>query len=1136
MRRIGFWIGIAIWTASATLNAQEYRATLLGTVSDSSSATIAGAHVIVTNTATGIATSSEANRDGIYTVPFLLPGPYNLKVQQTGFNTFEQTAIELHANDQVRVDVTLQVGQAAETITVTSQTPLLDTAGANGGHVVGQEQLEDLPVHSLNPMEVLNLSTGVQYEGGLKFFRPYDQGSIEAYSINGGGESQNNYQLDGLPNNALTYYEVRPQVAYVPPLEAVQETKIMTNTYDAQYERTLGGVASIVTKSGTNQFHGAAYYAQRRSYLDANIAGNAGGSTPFDHVDQFGFEIAGPVFVPKLYHGRNRTFFMFAYEHYNDSSPQAAVGSIPTPLQRGGDFSQTLNASAQLITIYDPNTTRPNPGFDPSQPVTLSNPQYLRDPFPGNVIPSNRLNPVALKVLGDIPSPNSSGDPVTQLNNWLAPNVQSLDVFNNYVARVDHEVSENWRIFGRWDHSYRNGGTHNNYDWQTPARQYIQNLRQSDGVGLDAVGTLNPQTVVTGRIGYHRFLYSSNPFTQDLSYLGLPVTSQLQEPGLYPLMNFTNYIGTGLNQNDISPFEGYTAQGTMIKNIGRHTLKSGVEFNLEHFADVGRQNGQGVYNFTPGFTQQNPQVADPASGNAIASFLLGDMDSASVNLNAAPYTTWHNLGLFVQDDWQVNSRLTLNLGLRWDYLSPPYVRGNAQNRGFGFTAASPIQVSGLPPLKGGLLFAGVSRPAGAWDAQYSNWQPRLGFAYRVSPSGRLVLRGGVGRSVAPLNWLFGGNMGFAQATFSQTTTPGFQPLDTLSNPFPGGLIQPSGASLGLATNVGDGVQFTSPKWRNPYVWQYSLGFQYELTQSSLVDVSYVGSRLYNLGVSKEYDFLTPQQLSLGAGYLNQVVPNPFFGVLPANTALGASPTTIQASLLTPYPQFTNVTDTNNSIGRSWYNSLQVKGVQRFKHGVSLLVFWTYSKDIDATNYINPQDTALSHMLDSFDARHRFVISGIYQLPFGPGKKWLGHGIASHVIGGWQVSTTGVVQSGTPMANPSGYYINGDPKLSSGQSLQHWFNTSPQIWQPIPPYALSNVPLNSSTVRLPTAPQFDASLLRIISIREQHQLSLRLSAFNLTNSPFFAPPDTDPTSPLFGVVPQFQINRARILELGARYSF
>jgi hypothetical protein len=340
----------------------------------------------------------------------------------------------------------------------------------------------------------------------------------------------------------------------------------------------------------------------------------------------------------------------------------------------------------------------------------------------------------------------------------------------------------------------------------------------------------------------------------------------------------------------------------------------------------------------------------------------------------------------------------------------------------------------------------------------------------------------------------------------------------------------------LATSVGDGVQFTDSKWKNPHVWQYSLGFQYELTQSALLDVSYVGSRLYDLGVSKEYDFLTPQQLSLGAAYLNQVVSNPFFGVLPANTALGASPTTIQASLLTPYPQFTNVTDTNNSIGRSWYNSLQVKGVQRLKYGVSLVAFWTYSKDIDATNYTNPQDRSLSHMLDSFDARHRFVISGIYQLPLGPGKPWLNHGLASHIIGGWQVSTTGVVQSGTPMANPSGYYINGDPKLSSGQSLQRWFNTSPQIWQPIPPYALSNVPLNSSSVRLPTAPQFDASLLRIISIREQSQLSLRLSAFNLTNSPFFAPPDTDPTSPLFGVVPQFQINRARILELGARFSF
>src|SRR6185312_8838848 len=1137
MRRIATMFGLAvICFLTVNMSAQEYRATMLGIVSDSTGAVMSGAEVVVTNTATRVVTNSKTNGDGAYVVPFLVPGPYTLRVQKSGFQSFEQTGIQLQGNAQVRINVKLSVGQAYTEVKVTSQTPLLDTAGANNGQVIDQRQLVTLPVHSLNPMEVPSLSTGVNSGGnGLLYSRPFDNGSIDAYSINGGGVAQNNYQLDGFPNNALTFYQAQPQVAFVPPIFGVQEVKVMTNTYDAQYGHTLGGIVSVITKSGTNVFHGNAYYSMHRTYLDANTYLNDqnGSRKPFDHVDQFGFEIGGPVIIPKVYHGKDRTFFMFSYEHYNDSKPLPALGSVPTPLQRTGDFSQTYNASGQLITIYDPNTTRPNPNFDSSQPVSADNPQYLRDAFEGNIIPQDRLNQVALNVMNDIPLPNSPGDPITKLNNWQAGQAVSSDLFNNYIARVDHQINGRWKIFGRWDHNRRNAAS-NSFDWQTPARQYFQAFRQNDGVGLDAVGVLNPQTIVTARIGYHRFVFSSDPFTsQDLSYLGLPVTNLLQESGLYPLMNFTNYIGTGDIVEDNAPSETYSADGTLIKVVGKHSLKIGVQYNIDHLADVQKQNGQGTYNFTPGFTRKTPQVSDPASGQAIASFLLGDIDNASVNLNAAPYVSWHNLGLFLQDDWQVNSRLVINLGLRWGYQSPPYVRHDAQNRGFDFNAESPVQVGGA---KGGLLFAGVGQPRSAFDRDFTDWQPRLGFAYRVTPTGPLVFRGGIGRSFAPLNYVYGGNTGFSETTIAQTSTPDFKPLNTLSNPFPGGLTPAPGASLGLATNVGNGIYFTDPKWKRPYVWQYSLGFEYELTPTLLLNVSYVGSQVKHIGVYKEYDFLSTAQLGLGAGELNQVVSNPFYGVLPANTAIGGQPTIAKASLMTPYPQFTNVTDTSNSIGRSWYNSLQVKGERRFKNGFSLLAFYTYSKEIDATNYINPQDTSLSRMLGPYDARHSLVVSGTYQFPFGPGQRWLGSGMASHIIGGWEVSTTGTIHSGTPMYNPSGYYIKGNPRLSSGQSLKHWFNTSPDIWVPIPPYALSNVPQYSSDVRLPTAPQFDTSLFRTFSIWREHRLRLRLTAFNVSNTPVFGWPNTDPTSPLFGVVPPSQWNLPRSVELGAQYSF
>lgn len=289
-------------------------------------------------------------------------------------------------------------------------------------------------------------------------------------------------------------------------------------------------------------------------------------------------------------------------------------------------------------------------------------------------------------------------------------------------------------------------------------------------------------------------------------------------------------------------------------------------------------------------------------------------------------------------------------------------------------------------------------------------------------------------------------------------------------------------------------------------------------------------------MTKQLDYLTPQQMSLGAAYLNKAIANPFYGYLPANTKLGAQKTITQASLLTQYPQFTSVTENNLSNGSSWYNSLQLKGIQRYKHGLTVMGFYTWSKNMDQLNYINPQDTVLSHGLDTYDIRHYLTFGVTYELPFGEGKPWLTSGIGSHLLGGWQFSGTGNIQSGMPLTNPGGYFIEGNPALASGQSLQHWFNISPSIWVPIPPYTLSNVPTTNSNVRLPTAPQFDATATRYIKIRESQMLRLRLQAYNFTNTPFFGAPNTTPTSPQFGQVLPTQTNLPRTVDIEARYSF
>ncbi len=1117
-----------------SLAAQEYRATLLGVVTDPSGAAVSDASITVTNLASGVAVRAQSNQTGHYVAPFLLPGNYRLEVAKQGFKTFDRSPIELRVNDRLRLDVALEIGEVAERVTVTAEAPLLETSSSSRGQVIESRKITDLPIGGKNPFMLMGLAAGVQFAGSLQYARPFDVGSSSDFSINGGRRGINEYQIDGVSDNVGI--GTRPTMAYVPPVEATQEFKIQTNTYDAQYGRTGGGIISVSVKPGTNALHGAAYEYLRRTGLEANSFANNANNSPRTErtVDQYGVEIDGPVTIPKSYRGKDRTFFMFALERLRDTLPMPAVGTVPTAEQHRGDFSQTLTASGRPYSIYDPLTVTPNAAFDPSKPVTLTNLQYLRSPFAANQLPQGRLNPIARRVLEDIPLPSRPGDPVTLVNNWYADVAQAED-FQNLVARLDHTLSSAWRIYGRWNHSYRDGGRINYSGWDTPARRQIHAGRGNDGAVFDAVATLNPRTVLSARLGFGRFKELSKFAPQDVSSLGFPnsLAAQLQVPNKYPIFTFEGYMQAGMDEWDIKPSDTYTAQANLLRIQGRHSLKSGVEFRLIHTAIFGRANASGSYSFTRAWTGSNPQVNDPAAGNAIASFLLGYMSSASATLNATPYLSTRYPVLFIQDDWQASSRLTLNLGLRWDSEGAPLERYNRQNRGFAFTAKSPYQMPGLD-LRGGLLFAGAGQPRGAFDPDRNNWQPRAGLAYRLLSTRPLVFRAGVGRYFLP-TVEFGGTVGFSQATSALAGTTDYLPFHTLSNPFPNGLMQPPGASRGLATQVGDAVSFSDPLRRIPSIWQYSAGFEYELVPGLLIEASYVGSRTRDIQVNRSLNFLAPEQLALGTPYLSQSVPNPFYGVLPANTSRGAQPTIQRRNLLLPYPHFTSVTMNNASLGESWYNSLQLKVERRLRHGLAFLASYTVSKTMEAAAYKNAADTGLSRELVSFDVPQRLVLSGVYEFPIGPRKRWLAHGLASHLVGGWQLGWTGVLQSGMPMSLPD-YYIYGNPKLASGQSLSRWFDTSRSTWVQRPPDTLRTAPLRSPNIRRHTAPQLDATLIRSFQTREGQRLEFKASAFNLTNTPVFDFPNIDPNSPLFGVVPVTQINSPRSIELGFRYVF
>ncbi len=1127
---------VALLCAAFCLNAQESRATISGLVTDSSGAAVPDAQVSAINLETGLTVKSQANGQGLYVIPYLLPGQYKVQVERAGFKSFDQSPIILRVADRVEINAVLQVGQMTERISVVADAALVETETSSRGQVIDNQRINDLPSNGRNPLQFVGLSPGVQFAGSSQtYFRPFD--TQLDFTINGGQRGVNEIQIDGVPDNAITYYTAEPQFAYTPPSEATQEFKVQTNTYDAQYGRTSGGVINLSIKSGTNKPHGAVYEYLRRTSLTANTyANNANRQVRPNRIqDQYGFELDGPLHLPKLYNGRDRTFFMVAFEKYRDNQPQPGLGSVPTQEQRNGDYSQTLQANGKPYIIYDPLTIKLNPAFDPAKTVSLSNLQYLRLAFPGNQVPANRFNPSALAVLKDIPLPNQTGDATTHLNNWFAGDASSATDYYNGIVRVDHNINDRMRFFARWDRNFRDGGRKNAYSWNTNAKQYTYSGRNNDGGVVDLVDTLNPHTVLSLRLGFNRYVYSSIYNYQDLSYLGIPVTSQLQTPGKYPLISFTNYITTSVEDNDYSPSENLTAQGSLLKVAGSHSMKFGGEYRVIRYADRGVQNSGSSYSFTSGWTSSNPQVTDSTTGNAIASFLLGDMSAAQATINATPYLVWKYPVVFFQDDWKATRRLTVNLGLRWDEEMPVQERYNRQERGFDFAAKSPITVPGYN-LTGGLLFAGVNgQPQGPFNPTRNAWQPRGGLAYQFSEKKPLVFRGGFGRYYLP-TYEFGGSLGFSRVTTAQTTTPDYLPLATFSNPYPGGLLQPTGASLGLATGLGGAISFNDVTRRVPYVWQFSGGFQYEIFRGILIDASYVGSRTSDLQVSRNINALPVDQLKQGTTYLSQAVANPFFGILASNTTLGATATTQRRNLVVPYPQYSTITEGAQSLGKSWYNSFQFRAEKRMSHGLTLLLSYTLSKTMEQLAFVNPQDTQPSREIGTYDIPQRLVVSGIYEFPVGPHRKWLNHGVASHIIGGWSVNWNMTVQPGIPIAFPSGYYINGNPTLSSGQTLNHWFDTSSSIWVLQPPDTLRTSKLRSPTLRQDSRPQYDMTVIRNFRIREGHELQFKASAFNATNTPIFGAPNNSPSSSLFGVVPVTQINLPRDVELGFRYRF
>jgi hypothetical protein len=1170
--------------APASAGAQEFRATITGRVTDSAGLAMPGVTVSATNVQTNEVASAVTNPDGVYSLPFLRPGLYKLSAEIEGFRKHEQQ-LQLEVGQSQTINITMQVGAVTETVTVAAQAAALDNEKADRGEVIDNKRIAELPLQARNPFSLSVLVAGVNYNAQAIYLRPFDNGALADWSMNGGANRNNEFLLDGAPNNAN---QGGNNIAYVPPAEAVQEFKISTNSYDAQYGRTAGGVVNVSLKSGTNTLHGVGYEFYRRNWLDANsfLLNSRNAPKSSHYLDQYGVSLDGPVVIPGVYNGRNKTFFLFTGERYREGTPAPLFGTTPTQAMRNGDFSDYRDAAGNLITIYDPRTGR------------LVNTQWVRDPFPGNIIPPDRISPIAKNILSYYPLPNNVTPGVPSWQQNLAyPDHFDKDVFWNWVTKIDHNITEADRVFFHWAENNRQENRDTNplrsgpaQDGQLPLIRANRNL-VGDWVHVFHNGSLlfNMRSSYTY---YDELSRSDYALGFDPTTLGLPANPFAQLPvKLFPRIDMNDYISLSRGANDNLNYI-YTLQPNVSMTRGRHNVRSGLDLRYTHVAGRTIGNAGGQIGFSRVFTQKDFSRGDPLSGSSLASMLLGAPSSGSIDNNVLPDFRWTFAAPWVQDDWKITDKLTLNLGFRWDFNSPVSEDQNRLNYIFDPTIVNPVtsrinqaQFPGYV-VNGGLTFVGVNgNPTTPWKYDKSNYQIRLGTAYQLNE--HTVLRAGYGKYfLNPTGQGF--QQGFSLQTPLIASDDGNRtPLYNLANPFPSGLLQPPGSSLGPLTFLGRGLSYSNPDFVVPYVHQFSVGLQRELPWGIVLEASYVGSRSRHqqdqfTGVnepSRALQDLCDVTKGGDPAYCNAPLPNPFFGV-PGFEGTGrfTSATLSRFELSRPFPAFGGgITQTERNDGKIDYDSLQFVGNKRLHQGITVNATYTYVPRFDvvgstAGTLPDPGGGALNGFIDNvtrtlnvspyFTHRvHRITASGVWEFPFGQNKT----GVPGALMKGWSVAPMFVYQSGQPWLLPGNIEIIGDPTLDVKKTGQFIYGIAPCVAQRAAdgsyqllgvavaygckaPTMLVREPFQSRTTmfwddrfRRPGYWQLDLNFAKTTQITEHTRFQIRLEAFNVFNSPMYDERDfnRDTNSADFGRINRNttgQSNFQRFIQLGFRFIF
>jgi hypothetical protein len=1145
-------VGLALLLGvGATAFAQTFNGSVRGTITDPSGAAVAQAKVTLTDNSTHQERNSVTDSGGEYAFNALRPSAYTLQVNATGFSPAERTNIQLATQDSLTLDVQLIVGTTSNVVQVSAEAPLIDPSTASVSTDLGQKQLEDIPVLGRNPYITAKLSGVFVNTGNPQFIRFADQNGTSTTSVAGGPVAANLYVVDGVP---ITDTNNRPIV--IPTIESIQDVKVQANTYDAQVGRTGGGVFNTLLRSGGNTIHGSVFGETRQGSWLANdfFANRAGLPTPDSPYYNWGASLGGPVVVPHLYDGRGKTFFWIGSEGYIQTSPYTESFAVPTALERNGDFSQSYNSDGSLNVIYDPTKTF----TDPSGVVH-------RIPFPGNKIPAGQLSTVGKNIATYYPLPQTTG-PTGGYNFSGTDNVR--DHAQEVTVKLDQQIRPWWTVSGSYIF-YEALQPLGNPLGTLPGSYSYTYHRQVDAVQVNSTWVLNPTTVITARYGNNRFpnLIAEVSKGFDPASLGFPAAySSAIQAKFFPTIFPAVFSQLGQNTDSQDNWKSQIVNGALTKTINRHNLTTGAEYRRLRMNFQDFSNAPGTYSFSGAFTAATPNAAGGGTGSDMADLLLGYPATGEVDLTTQLNTYLNYYAVFVQDDWRVNSKLTLNLGLRYEAETGLMENNNQLAVGFNQTAKTALPTGAN--VTGGILFAGVDgnqRDTG--DMSKVKFAPRLGASYQLLP--KTVVRGGYGILYAPTRYdplatLAPGytstNAYVASLNDEQT------PAGSLDNPYPAGFQAPTGNSQGLLTGIGNGVTTYDQYYHAPRVQQFSAGVEQEIPGQIALDVSYIGSRSTNLNPSPtsstpvNFNQLNPSNFLLGAS-LNDSVPNPDY--VPGGAGIIGQPTVARSQALRPYPQFTSVNLLISS-AHAAYDALLVKAEKRAGHGVNLIASFTLSRNMDSSfatansiqspGFSAPQnvyDLNAEYSRSVTDVPYRFVAGVQYDLPFGRGQRFsTGTAWGDEIIGGWQLNVLPTFQSGFPVAiyqsnNPNASIAgngiqrpNSVPGVSLGTkgSLYNRLNgyINPAAFSSSAEYTFGNAPRTLS-LRGPGYENWDISLFKNILIKERVNTQFRLETFNTFNTPLFAGPNTAFGSANFGSITS-QSNFPRYLQVGLHITY